>query len=100
MGQGLPPSMEKEMKENKIIAAVAIAITAVLAVISWFTLPEMVESQPAFWDTGVPPLPKLFAVIFPLGLTVFCALGAINYRKQFITCLLGPALYIIFWMLN
>lgn len=100
MSQGLPPKMDKERKENQIIAAIAIAIAAVMAVISWFTLPELVESQPEFWDTGVPPLPKLFAVIFPLGLTTFCAIGAITYRKQFVTCLLGYALYIIFWLLN
>ena len=92
--------MDKEQRENKIIAAIAIAVTFIMAVVSWFTLPELVESQPDFWDTGVPPLPKLFAVVFPLGLTTFCALGSITYRKQFITCLLGPALYIIFWMLN
>lgn len=98
--QGMTPQTEKETKENKIIAAFAIAIAAVMAVVSWFTLPEFVESQPEFWDTGVPALPKAFAVLFPLGLTTFCALGAITYRKQFVTCLLGYALYIIFWLLN
>lgn len=100
MSQELSSMSDKEQRENKIIAAIAIAIAVVMAVISWFTLPELVESQPDFWDTGVPPLPKLFAVVFPLGLTTFCAIGAITYRKQFVTCLLGYALYIIFWLLN
>lgn len=98
--QGLPASELKEKKENIIIAAVMIAIAAVLAVISWFTLPDLVETQPAFFKTGVAPLPKIFAVLFPFGLTTFFAVGAVNYRKQFAACLFGYVLYVIFWMLN
>lgn len=98
--QRLETQLEKERKENMIIAAIAITIAVVMAVISWFTLPDLVETQPAFWNTGVPPFPKIFAVLFPLGLTTFCAVSAVNYRKQFVTCLLGYALYLIFWMVN
>lgn len=98
--QGYKTPAEKERKENIIIAAVAIIIAAAMAVYSWFTLPELVETQPAFWDTGVPPFPKLFAVLFPFGLTTFCAVNAVSYRKQFLLCLLGYVLYIIFWLVN
>lgn len=98
--QSVTSPSQKERKENIIIAAAAILLAFVMAVISWFTLPELVETQPAFWNTGVPPFPKLFAVLFPFGLTTFCAVGAVNYRKQFVTCLLGYALYIIFWLVN
>lgn len=98
--QGVPQAAEKERKENIIIAVVAIAVAVIMAVISWRILPEQVETQPAFWDTGVPPFPKIFAVLFPLGLTSFCAVTAVSYRKQFVLCFLGYALYIIFWLVN
>lgn len=98
--QGLPPVSDKERKENIVIAVVAIVIALVMAVCSWFTLPELVETQPAFWRTGVPPFPKLFAVLFPFGLTTLMAVAAINYRKQFSMCFLGYILYIIFWLVN
>lgn len=98
--QGLPEQGLKEKKENIIIAAAVIAIAAVLAVISWLILPELVETQPAFFKTGVAPVPKIFAVLFPFGLTTFFAVGAVGYRKQFPACLFGYALYILFWVVN
>lgn len=98
--KGLPPVSPKERKENIIIAVVAILIALAMAIYSWFTLPDLVQTQPSFAYTGVPPFPKWAAVLFPFGLTTVLAISAINYRKQFAMCMLGYVLYIIFWLIN
>lgn len=98
--QGLPPITPQEKKTNIIIAVVAIVVAIAFAVYSWQVLPAEVANQPAAFDTGAPPIPKFFAVLLPFGISVFSAVSAINYRKQFLICLVGYAMNILFWISN
>ena len=99
-GQGLPPVSPAEKRVNTIIAIAAIVIGIVMAVISWRILPEAVATQPAAFDTGAPDIPKIVAVLFPLGITVFSAISCINYRKQAWVCLIGYVLNVLLWITN
>ena len=99
--QGVPTVSKEERVENVIIAGVAIIIGLVMAVYSWFTLPDYVATQPSFLTTGgAIALPKFVAVLFPLGLTSVMAAAGINHRRQFVLCLFGYVLYILLWMIN
>ncbi len=98
--QGLPTPTPEEKKVNIMIAAAAIVVAIIFAVISFRILPDSVATQPAAFDTGAPPVPKIFAILFPFGITVFSAVSAVNYRKQAWICLVGYALNILLWMCN
>ena len=98
--QGYSSGNNKEKAENVIIAMGIIAGAVAMAVISWFILPDYVSTQLANFSTGVPDLPKWLAVLFPFTLTSVLAATSINCRKQFPTCLIGYALYVVFWVIN
>ncbi|MBR5127656.1 MAG: hypothetical protein IKU69_04420 [Roseburia sp.] len=98
--RGLPPVTPEEKKTNIIIAVAAIAVAIAFAVYSWQVLPAEVANQPAAFNTGAPPIPKFAAVLLPFGISVFSAVSGINYRKQFLICLIGYALNILFWISN
>lgn len=98
--QGLPPVTPEEKKINTIIAVVALIIAVVFAVISWQILPAEVANQPAAFNTGAPPIPKIVAVLLPFGISAFSAISSINYRKQALICLVGYAMNILFWISN
>lgn len=98
--RGLPPVTPEEKKVNTIIAVIALIIAVVFAVISWQILPAQVANQPAAFNTGAPPIPKIVAVLLPFGISAFSAVSAINYRKQALICLVGYAMNILFWISN
>ena len=98
--QGLPTVTPEEKRVNIIIAVVAILIAIAFAVYSWQVLPAQVANQPAAWDTGAPPIPKIVAVLLPFGISVGSAIMSVNYRKQALICLVGYAMNILFWISN
>lgn len=98
--QGIPSVTDRERKENVLIAAGIIVVAIVMAVISWFILPDYVSTQLAAVNTGAPAFPKWLAVLFPFGLTTVFAVTSVNCRRQFPACLMGLALYVIFWLIN
>ncbi len=98
--QGLPPVTPEEKRINIIIAVVAIVIAIGFAVYSWQILPDMVANQPAKFDTGAPPIPKIVAILLPFGISVGSAIMSVNYRKQALICLVGYAMNILFYISN
>lgn len=90
----------KEKAENVMIAGGIIAGAIVMAVVSWFILPDYVALQMAAMNTGVPVFPKWFAILFPFALTSVMAAGSINCRRQFPASLIGYALYVVLWLIN
>ena len=98
--QGVPSGNNKEKTENVLIAIGIMVGALLMAVISWFILPDYVSTQPAGFTTGAPAFPKWVAVLFPFVLTGFFAVSSINSRKQFFACLIGYALYVVFWLIN
>ncbi|MBR3769295.1 MAG: hypothetical protein IKL06_02065 [Lachnospiraceae bacterium] len=98
--RGLPPVTPEEKKVNMIIAVVAMLIAIGLAIYSWQILPDQVANQPAAFDTGAPPIPKFVAVLLPFGISAFSAISGISYRKQFLICLVGYAMNVLFWISN
>lgn len=97
---GVPSGNNKEKAENVLIAIGIMAGALVMAVISWFILPDYVSTQLAGLSTGAPAFPKWAAVLFPFALTGFFAMSSINSRKQFFACLIGYALNVVFWLIN
>ena len=98
--QGIPSVTPEEKRINIIIAVIAIIVAIVFAIYSWQVLPEQVANQPAAFDTGAPPIPKIVAVLLPFGISVGSAIMSVNYRKQALVCLVGYALNILFWISN
>lgn len=99
-GKGLPPVTPEEKRVNIIIAAAAFILAVGFAVYSWQVLPDAVAAQFKAFDTGVPKIPKLAAVLVPFGISAVSALGCINYRKQALVCLVGYAMNMLFWIAN
>ena len=98
--QRIPSVGNKEKTENVLIAMGIIAVALVMAVVSWFILPDYVSTQLAGFSTGVPALPKWLAVLFPFLITTILAASSVNCRRQFPVSLIGFALNVVFWLIN
>ena len=98
--QGLPPVSPEDKKVNTIISVIAIIIAIGFAVYSWQVLPAQVTNQLGAFKTGTPAIPKVIAVLLPFGISTFSAMSAIEYRKQFLVCLIGYAMNVLFLISN
>lgn len=98
--QGLPQITPEERKANIIIAVAAIVAAIIFAVVSFNILPERVATQPAMLDTGAPTVSRFVAILLPFGISVVSAISAVGYRKQFLICLVGYVMNILFWISN
>ena len=63
-------------------------------------MPDMVATQPAAFNTGAPPLPKLFCVSLPTVLMVMFGYLGSKDRKMYFGSLIGVVLHILFWLTN
>ena len=97
--------MQNKAQEGKklriLIAAIAILIGVVMAVYGFMTLPAEVATQfQGFLNTGAPPVPRIIAVLLPLGLVVLYAIRSVSQPKSIFLCLFGYLINVLFWFSN
>ena len=92
--------MKDQRVQHFLIMALIVIAAAALAVYSWIVLPDMVATQPAAFNTGAPPLPKLFCVSLPMVLMVMVGHLGSKDRKMYWGSLIGVVLHILFWLTN
>lgn len=97
--------MQNKAQEGKklriLIAAIAILIGVVMAVYGFITLPAEVATQfQGFLNTGAPPVPRIIAVLLPLGLVVLYAIRSVSHPKSIFLCLFGYLINVLFWFSN
>ncbi|MGE4485180.1 MAG: hypothetical protein AB7C97_08725 [Oscillospiraceae bacterium] len=90
-------------KSTTIVAVCLIAVSVILAVISFLILPDMVTVQVTFSGGAGNTMPKLFAVALPFVISIIFAVIYCrkddNKRYLFLS-LLGIAIYVITWAIN
>lgn len=91
------PNIEKG---SPVVAVIMIVIGVAMAIASWFILPDQVAMQLEALDTGVPDMPKIVAVLFPLAITTIFSIYSINYKKQGYIALVGYGMNLLFWLTN
>ena len=57
-------------------------ISAIIAVISWLLLPDMVTAQLSFGSEVEKNMPKLMVIIFPLGISFIGYLESLKDEKK------------------
>lgn len=90
-------------KRSVVIMTSLIVVSAILAVISYLTLPDMVTVQVTLSGEAGNRMPKLLAIAVPFGLSVISALAygkKSENVKYLLLSLLGMAIYIITWLVN
>ncbi len=90
----------KDKQKSVIFAGVAIAIAAIMAIVSWNILPDMVATQFRGLDTGAPDVPKIIAVALPFIITTIFAVQSINNKEYLKMSLIGYVANVLFWVSN
>ena len=92
------------MKQNEVkrvmIAGGLFLVGVVLAVISWIILPDTVYMQFKGMQTGVPPFPKLLAVIIAFVFSSGFSFASIKYEEGVKYVFIGYGLHILYWICN
>lgn len=97
--------MQNKAQEGKklriLVAGIAIMIGIVMAIYGFMTLPAEVATQfQGFMNTGAPPVPRIIAVLLPLGLVVLYAIRSVSHPKSIFLCLFGYLINVLFWFSN
>ena len=92
--------MRKDEVNNVIIAGALLLISVIMAVISWFILPDVVLMQFKGLQTGVPALPKFLAVLIAFGFSAGFSVASARMEEARRYVLIGYGLHILFWISN
>ena len=90
---------------RKIVSMILIVIAIGLGVCSWFLLPEVVTVQVGLDGQPTNTMPKLLAIIVPVGVSVVGSVMHLTIRekkntKGFVLALVGIAILILSLLFN
>lgn len=91
------------MKRQKLfITSAIIIISIILAVISWFILPDEIAVQITMSGSAGNTVPKIFGILLPLLLSVPFSISFYkkNEKKHLIYSIIGVVIAIVFLIFN
>ena len=92
--------MRKDEVNNILIAGGMLLISVVMAVVSWFILPDVVSMQFKGFQTGAPALPKFLAVLIAFAFSAGFSVASARMEEARKYVLIGYGLHILFWISN